>query len=194
MVYDTQITSILVPVTWPKNPTDLASAISMLLFKLQHQNAQAAQHSFCQIGGMSRLRWSASRYWSVQCLPSCRSSPSDWIEWWSMELVGSVSNLPPPVGEGGREEKSSNWRWLKVELTFWWPCSRQSVVHLFEQLWTWIETWEAPLPCLPSLMKDFKPNITSFIKSLQFHMFDARRFFSYDLTAFTYRSMFLRHG
>jgi hypothetical protein len=65
---------------------------------------------------MSRSRWSASRHWPVQCLPSCRSCPSDWIEWWSMELVGSVSNLPPPVGEGGREEKSSKWRWLKVEL------------------------------------------------------------------------------
>ena len=30
---------------------------------------------------------------------------------------------------------------IESELTFWWPCSRQSVVHLFEQLWTWIETW-----------------------------------------------------
>ena len=84
----------------------------------------------------------------------------------------------PPLleREGGKINLQSegDWKWSWL---CWWSCSRQSVVHLFEQLWTWIETWEALLPCLSSLMKDFKPNITSFIRSLQFRMFDARRFF-----------------
>ena len=98
--YPRCVNALLVPVPWPKNPTNLASAISMLLFRLQHQKTQAAQHSFCQIGGTSRLRWLASRFWPVQGLPSSRSSPSDWIDWWSMELVGSVSNLPPYIKPG----------------------------------------------------------------------------------------------